>query len=191
MEIIANDDPNVYKILQALTGPVPLGRRIFYQKHMTHHLLPKVDRVWLGQVTNCFLIRDPAAVIASYIKKDPSPALDDLGFVQQAEIFEWVSHRTGSAPAVIDARDVLENPDKILRLLCAAVGVEFDEAMLTWAPGFRDTDGIWAKYWYDEVASSTCFQPYRPKNALVPEHLREIHDRCRESYEQLYEYRLH
>jgi hypothetical protein len=169
---------------------------------MTHHLLPEVDRKWLGTVTNCFLIRDPAEVITSYIKKNSDPTLEDLGFVQQAEIFDWVvgtSRRdirgsssccTPSLPVVIDAKDVLQNPERMLRLLCAAVDVEFDDAMLSWPPGLRETDGIWAKYWYDEVARSTSFQPYRPKNEPVPDRLREIHERCQECYERLYEYRL-
>ena len=191
MEIIANGDPDVYKILQNLTGSVPAGKGVFYQKHMTQHLLPQVDREWLGRVTNCFLIRDPSEVITSYIKKNPAPTLEDLGFVQQGEIFDWIAHRTAAVPVVIDARDVLKNPETTLRLLCDALDVEFDEAMLSWPPGLRDTDGIWAKYWYGEVAKSTSFQPYRPKYEPVPERLHEIHDRCRECYERLYKYRLH
>jgi hypothetical protein len=209
MEIIAEGEPRVYKILEGLTGPVPGGRNIFYQKHMTHHLLPEVDRQWLRSLTNCFLIRDPAEVITSYIQKNDDPSLEDLGFVQQAQIFDWVRERVGaprcgiqrhsgseqrsalSPPIVIDAKDVLQNPERILRLLCDAVGVEFDDAMLSWPAGLRETDGIWAKYWYDEVARSTSFQPYRSKNEAVPDRLREIHDRCRECYDRLYECRLH
>jgi hypothetical protein len=191
MEIMAHTPTEVYKILQHLTGPVPGGRRIFYQKHMSHHLLPEIDREWLLQVTNCFLIRNPAEVITSYIKKNDDPSLEDLGFVQQAELFDWVLRKTGSISPIIDARDVLQNPERILRLLCDSVEVPFDDAMLSWPPGLRETDGVWAKYWYDEVAKSTSFQPYRPKNEPVPERLREILGRCQECYERLYEHRLH
>ena len=93
--------------------------------------------------------------------------------------------------SVIDARDVLENPKRTLGLLCDAVGVEFSESMLSWPPGLRDTDGIWAKYWYDEVAKTTSFQPYRPTSNEVPARLRAIYRRCCECYQQLYKYRLH
>ena len=195
-EVIANGKTDSRKVIKRLTGPIPESRHggpshIFYQKQMTHHLLPGVDRQWLGAITNCFLIRDPAEVIASYIKKNVDPALEDLGFVQQAEIFDWVYQHIGSTPPVIDARDALENPRKVLGLLCDAVGVEFDEAMLSWPPGLRETDGIWAKHWYGEVITSTCFRkPAAKKTEPVPERLREIHDRCRECYDQLYEYRL-
>ena len=166
------------------------AQTIFYQKQMTHHLLLKISRDWLRDVTNCFLIRDPAEVIASYIKKNPEPTLNDLGFVQQAEIFDFVRRETRSIPPVIDADDVLRNPERMLRLLCDAVGVEFSDTMLSWPPGPRDTDGIWAKYWYAEVERSTGFQGYREREIELPEHLRKIEQRCRQCYEQLHAVRL-
>jgi hypothetical protein len=191
-EVIANGETDWRKVVEQLLGPTPNGKRIYFQKQMTHHLVPGVDRTWLGGVTNCFLIRDPAEVIASYIKKRVDPLLEDLGFVQQGEIFDWVSQHSGSAPPVIDARDVLENPERILGLLCDAVGVEFDEAMLSWPPGLRETDGIWAKHWYGEVVTSTGFRkPSAKEMEPMPEQLREIYDRCRECYNRLYRNRLH
>ena len=190
-EVIGNGEADWRKVVQYLTGDVPEGKRIFYQKQMTHHLLPEIDRAWLGAITNCFLIRDPGEVIVSYLKKNNDPTLEDIGFVQQAEIFDWVRAQTGRIPPVIDARDVLENPEKILRLLCYAVGVEFLEAMLSWPPGLRATDGIWAKHWYGEVAKSTSFRRAQPsKGAAVPNRLQEIHDRSRAYYDRLYEHRL-
>ena len=191
-EVIAAGETDWRKVVAELTGPRHRDpSHIFYQKQMTHHLLPEMERDWLAHLTNCFLIRDPAEVIASYLRKNDDPALEDIGFVQQAEIFDWVRERSGVVPPVIDARDVLQNPERILRLLCEAVGVEFDPAMLRWPPGLRETDGVWAKHWYGEVAPSTSFQPYQPKSAPVPERLREVHERCRECYKQLYQHRLH
>ncbi|HEV2841320.1 MAG TPA: hypothetical protein VGW39_08355 [Chthoniobacterales bacterium] len=190
-EVIANGETDWRKVIARLTGGVPHGKRIFYQKQMTHHLLPGMGREWLGLVTNCFLIRDPRAVIASYIKKNNDPTLEDIGFVQQAEIFDWVRARTGSIPPVIDARDVLENPRRVLGLLCEAVGVEFLDAMLSWPPGLRETDGIWAKHWYGEVLTSTTFrEPPSREAEPVPERLQEVHKRSGECYDRLYRYRL-
>ena len=194
-KVIAVGETDWRKVVAQLTGPIPESRHkrpshVFYQKQMTHHLLPEVDREWLGAVTNCFLIRDPREVIASYLKKRENPALEDLGFVQQAEIFDFVRERTNAIPPIVDAKDVLENPERILRLLCEAVGIEFSESMLSWPPGLRETDGIWANYWYGEVARSTSFEPYRSRRDEVPKRLLEIHNRCRECYDRLYEYRL-
>jgi hypothetical protein len=189
-EVIARGETDWRKIVDQLTSSAPSGKRIFFQKQMTHHLLPEIDREWMVDLTNCFLIRDPREVILSYIKKNPEPSLEDLGFVQQCKILEFVRERSGSVPPVVDAKDVLENPERTLRSLCDAIGVEFDKAMLSWPPGLRETDGIWAKYWYDDVARSTSFQPYKPREGLIPDRLREIHEQCRECYEQLYQYRL-
>ncbi len=195
-EVIASGETDWRKVVTGLTSAVPQSRHkgrshIFYQKQMTHHLLPEFGRAWLASLTNCFLIRDPAEVIASYIRKNEDPVLEDLGFVQQAEIFEWVRERSGKVPPVIDARDVLQDPERLLRLLCDAVGVEFDPAMLSWPSGLRETDGVWAKHWYGEVAKSTGFEPYRVRPSEVPERLREIKARCRECYDELHRQRLH
>lgn len=189
-EVIAAGETDWQKVVARLTGSVPSGKSIFFQKQMAHHLLPEVDREWLCAVTNCFLIRDPREVIASYVKKREDPALEDLGFVQQAEIFDFVREHTNAIPPIVDAKDVLENPERILHLLCQSVGVEFSESMLSWPPGLRDTNGIWAKHWYTEVAKTTSFQPYRASDYRVPERLRETYERCREYYDRLYEHRL-
>jgi len=190
-EIIAGGETGWQKIVADLTtGPIPSGKRILFQKQMTHHLLPKVDREWIVDLTNCFLIRDPREVILSYIKKNPEPELEDLGFVQQSKIFEFMRARTNSIPPIVDARDVLEHPERTLRLLCDAVGVEFNKAMLSWPPGLRDSDGIWAKYWYDDVARSTSFQPYKSREGNVPDRLRETYERCQDCYDRLYKHRI-
>jgi Sulfotransferase domain len=190
-EVIATGDTDWRKIVANLTGPIPNGRKIYYQKQMTHHLLPEVDREWLGDVTNCFLIRDPREVINSYVKKREEPALEDLGFVQQAEIFDAVRARTDVLPPVVDAKDVLQNPEATLRRLCETIGVEFTTSMLFWPPGLRKTDGVWAKHWYAEVAKTTSFQPYRGKSGEVPARLADVYHRSYESYQRLYQYRLH
>jgi len=201
-EVIATGETDWRKVAASLTKePIPEGKCVFFQKQMTHHLLPEIDREWITGLTNCFLIRDPREVILSYIKKNPDPELVDLGFVQQREIFEFVvgtSRRdvrgrrsAASLPIVIDARDVLENPERMLRLLCDATGVPFEKAMLSWPPGLRDTDGIWAKHWYDAVAKSTSFERYKSREGKIPDSLRDIYEQCIDCYEQLYRQRLH
>jgi hypothetical protein len=190
-EVVAKGETDWQKIVAGLTkDPIPGGKRIYFQKQMTHHLLPEVDREWIVDLTNCFLIRDPREVILSYIKKNPHPGLDELGFVQQCEIFEFMRKRTNSTPPVVDAKDVLENPERTLRALCDAIGVDFDKAMLSWPPGIRETDGIWAAHWYDAVARSTSFEPYKAREGRIPDSLRDIYECCSKCYEQLYQHRI-
>ncbi len=189
-EVIAHGETNWRKVVDHLTTFMPGEKTVFYQKQMTHHLLPEISREWLRSVTNCFLIRHPAEVIASYIKKNHDPSVEDLGFVQQMEIFDFVCAHVGTVPPVLDARDVLENPARTLGLLCDVVGVPFSDRMLSWPPGLRETDGIWAKHWYSEVENSTSFRPYTERVVEMPGRLRGVHDECLKVYEQLSKHRL-
>ncbi len=192
-EVIAHHESDWRKVVDWLIGPVPGDKPLWYQKHMSHHLLPEIDRGeggWLDRLENCFLIREPRAMLASFAKVMPNPTLEDTGLPQQVELFELVRRRRGAAPPVVDARDVLLDPRRTLSALCDRVGIDFQESMLSWPPGRRATDGIWAEHWYAEVERSTGFAPYRPKGDDLPEQLEPLARRCAELYEILAEHRL-
>jgi hypothetical protein len=189
-DVIAAGETDPRRVIDWLTGPVPGGKRIWYQKHMTHHLLPTVDRSWLSELTNCFLIREPREVITSLVKHVPNATLEDTGFPQQAEIFELVRRSTGEVPPTLDARDILNDPRRVLGLLCERLNVDFTNAMLSWPAGLRDTDGIWAKHWYKEVETTTSFKPYKPKDEPIADSMRDVLAACESFYEQLYPHRL-
>jgi hypothetical protein len=188
--VIAAQPTDWRTVVAALTGPIPDGRAISYQKHMAHHLLPGIDRGWLDRVVNCFLIRNPGDVLASYVRTRDDPTLADLGFAQQVEIFERVGERTGRVAPILEARDVLENPRRMLTLLCEAVGVPFSDRMLSWPAGRRNSDGVWAKHWYASVERSTGFAPYRPPTEPLADPLRSLADACEPYYRRLYQCRL-
>jgi hypothetical protein len=182
--VMASQPRRWQDVAAALTGPLPAGVQVYYQKHMTHHLIPQVGRDWLRELSNAFLIRDPAYVVASYAKVRGEPTLADLGYVQQAEIF-----RAYGGP-VVDAADVLRDPAGVLERLCAALGLGFDPAMLAWPPGRRPTDGVWAPHWYAAVEASTGFAPYDPGPADVPARLRPLVEAARPYYDELAAHRL-
>lgn len=161
-ESLASQPTEWREVVKTILGPVPGGRAILYQKHMTHHMLPEFGRKWIAHMRNAFLIRAPEDVLASYVVKRSEVALEDIGFVQQREIFEREADRLRHAPPVIDAADVLRDPNATLSALCRALDIPFTERMLQWPPGRRATDGIWAPAWYDAVDRSTGFAPLRP-----------------------------
>jgi hypothetical protein len=189
-EIIAAHGSDAAAIIARCRGEAPGGKPVFYQKHMTLHLLPELDRDWLGVLENCFLIREPEPVIASYSAVRGQATLDDIGFVQQAELFAEVSAMSGRTPPVIDSREFLLDPEAMLRALCARLGIEFEPAMLHWTSGPRDSDGVWGKYWYDSVWKSTGFAPYREKAVTLDARERKIAAAARPYYELLFENRL-
>jgi len=159
--------------------------KIVYQKHMTQHMLEHIDRSWIAQVSNCFLIRDPRRMLLSFSKVIPDPRLDQLGLVQQVEIFQHVRRVTGSVPPVISSRGVLSDPEGSLRKLCALLDLPFESAMLSWQAGRHDSDGVWAKHWYASVEKSTGFAPYEHDDSPLPKHLRGLLDECQGLYEQM------
>jgi hypothetical protein len=155
--VLASQPADPAAVAQSLLAPVPPKKILFYQKHMTHHMQPDWPDGWMDGVTHAFLIRHPARVVASYRAKRENPTLDDLGFRQQAEIFDRVADRLGRAPPVVDSADIRAAPDPTLRALCAALAIPFDPAMLAWSPGPKPCDGAWAPHWYGAVHASTGF----------------------------------
>jgi hypothetical protein len=157
---------------------------------MTHHMVDGVGLDWMAQCRNAFLIRSPERVLASYAAKRPDVALEDIGFVRQAELFDREADRLGMAPPVIDADDVLADPARVLTALCAALGIPFKTAMLRWPPGPRATDGVWAPVWYGAVERSTGFAPPAPVPPVLDARLAAIAEAARPCYERLAPYRL-
>ncbi len=189
-EVIAAGEPDWRKITALLTGPVPDGRAIFYQKHMTHHLLPHIERDWLARLTHVFLIRDPRRVLLSYVRSRPTVTAEDIGVNQQLEIFNHVREVTGLTPPVIDAGDFLRAPERHLRSLCERLGIEFRPGMLRWPAGPRASDGVWAPYWYDSVHRSTGFESGVESPVDLPDHYRGIVDEVMPAFDALYAVRL-
>jgi Sulfotransferase domain len=148
-------DPDV--VAARCKGPVPQGNAVFYQKQMTLHMIPEFDRRWMRSCTNVFLIRHPARVVASYAKKREGAVLADIGFVQQADLFDEVAAWSGAVPVVIDCDDIRADPEAMLRKLCTAIDVPFSRKMLNWPAGGNAADGVWAPHWYAAVHRSTGF----------------------------------
>ena len=189
-KVISEGELDVGKISNGLINDESGSCSVYYQKHITHHLLDSIDRSWMKSVKNCFLIRDPKDMILSYSKVHSDLNMHLLGIEEQYEIFEYVRDLTGEIPPVIDSKDVLTNPSDLLRKFCNKIGVIFSEEMLSWPRGARETDGNWGKYWYKNVVNSTGFNSYKPKTEEVPEKYRELYAECYLFYEKLYNLRI-
>ncbi len=184
-QILASQPTSWREVAGLLTaGPAPPGVCVLYQKHMTHHLLPEVDRSSLAGLRHAFLIREPAQVLSSYARVRDDPTLADLGLAQQVELYE----RFGGP--VVDAGDLLRAPSMMLAALCAALAVPFDAAMLSWPAGRRESDGVWAPHWYDGVIRSTGFAAPPQVTAEVPDRLLPLLQVCRPYYDRMAVHRL-
>ena len=150
-EILTAHETDPAKVAAACLGPIPDGKPHFYMKHMPHHMLPDFPLDWAKDCVNVHLIRHPSRVIASYANKREIMSLDDIGYPQQAAVFEKLGG------VVLDSGDVRANPRAAMQALCAAIGLPWDDAMLSWPAGPRAADGVWAKHWYNAVHQSTGF----------------------------------
>jgi hypothetical protein len=188
--VLSAQSTNANDVIREITAPIPDDKRIFYQKHMTHHMLDSIDIGWMIGMRHAFLIRDPAHMLASYIKQRSEVNLFDMGIVQQKNLFDKVCNLTGETPPVIDSADVLKNPEGILRKLCSHLGIDFIDQMLSWPKGSRDSDGAWAPWWYANVEKSTGFAPYQDKTIVLDDAFQLIADEARPYYDYMLEHKL-
>ena len=189
-EVLASQPVEAARVAADMLGPVPGGRPVWYQKHMAHHMLDGFPLDWMEGVTNVFLLRSPERVLASYAQKRESVTLADIGFADQAALFERVADRIGQAPVVVEAEDVRRDPRGTLSALCTAIELPFDEAMLAWAPGQHQSDGVWAPHWYGAVFKTTGFAPPEAGEPELPDHLKAIADAARPFYEKMRDFKL-
>lgn len=157
-EVIAAGECDPQMVAHACIGPIPGGAPLYYEKHMTLHMIPAFDRSFMRECVNVFLIRHPVRVVASYTRQRASVTLDDIGFTQQANLFDEVADFNGHTPVVVDSSDIRADPGSVLSRLCAAVGIEYTERMTRWPAGGHPSDGVWAPHWYEAVHRSTGFE---------------------------------
>ena len=188
-EVIASQPTDLAAAIAGLRAPLPPGIDVHYAKHMTHHVARDMDLTWTLHFRNVLLIRNPADVVASYVRARETCEPEDIGIPQQEWLMRlWEDH--GAPPPVIDATDFLADPEAHLRWLCDWLEIPFTDRMLSWPPGPRDSDGVWAPHWYAAVWASTGFEPWRPRETHLSEHDAAVAEACRPVYEALHARRV-
>lgn len=184
--IAAQDADGDHVVETIILGPSPTQVRFF--KHMAHHLIG-LDLAFLDRVENVILTRDPAQMLTSLVHQVPNPTLEGTSLPTQVSLVER-AERLGKRPLVLDARLLLLDPEGVLKELCAALGLPWEEAMLSWPEGPKPEDGVWAPHWYDNVHRSRGFGRYREKDEPVPARLTGLLAECRPLYERLLAYAI-
>lgn len=187
-QVIAAGQTDPAAVATACAGLPPGGKSLWYQKHMTMHMVEGFPLDFMHSCVNIFLIRHPARVVASYARKREDPTLHDIGFVQQAELFDRVADWLGLPPPLIDSDTIRSKPRKTLENLCAVLGITFEPAMLSWPAGPKPYDGVWAPHWYGSVHASTGFEGAEgPLPDLPPDYQRLV-DQALPYYDRLLSY---
>lgn len=188
-EVLATTETDGERAVQRIIlGPYPT--EVVFLKNMGHHIAGVgLDLGFLDEVTNVFLIRDPAEMLTSLIRNLPHPTVEMTGLPQQAGLLDRIVSR-GGTPVVLDSKQVLLDPASVLEELCRRIGIGWDPAMLSWSAGPKPEDGCWAPYWYGRLHRTTGFEPYRAKNEAVPARLRSLLEECLGYYELLRPYAI-
>jgi len=189
-EVITSMETDRKKLHKYLSTFTPGKFNIWYQKQMTQHILIDDSLEWIKDLSNVFLIRDPKQVILSYLKKFKLEDESLIGFIQLKRIFDYLKNNTESDPIVIDANDILKNPSAMLNRLCEKLKIPYSDKMLRWKKGYRDTDGVWASHWYDNVINTTRFTSFKENKELLPKKYSKIYNQSMEIYNQLHNYRI-
>lgn len=187
-EILASHPTGWREVVEDLSSGCPA--QIYFQKHMCHHLTQEIDKAWMGSLDHFFLIRDPALMVASYARKMDKVSPEALGLDQELQIFEEVSALQGRTAPVIDAMDVLQDPEGMLRKLCEALDIPFYSEMLSWPPGRHPQDGVWGEHWYQNIWASTGFVIPKPHDIVLNPDLQSIVEATLPAYDALKQYAL-
>ena len=183
---IINHYPNTYDaVVNSITKEIPQSKKIWYQKHMAHHLINLEDIEWIKGFYNCFLIRHPKDVINSYIKKNKFYHVDELGYPQQYRLIQYL-RKNEKNTIVIDSSTLLKDPRNVLNQWCEELSIDFDTKMLTWEKGSYSTDGIWWKYWYNNVINTNQFESFNNKSDNIPKEYQSIYDEALDYYKKLF-----
>ena len=181
-EFIDQLDPDGERVIrEVIFGECEAPLLVF--KQMAHHRV-SLSSDFLGATEHVFLIRDPRDMLPSLVHQIPNPTLRDTGLGDQSALWnELVA--LGIRPPVLDSRELLLDPEGVLRLLCDHLDIPFEPNMLEWEAGPRPEDGPWAPYWYHNVHRFTGFAPYRPKDVEVPAEQATLLEECLQHYEPL------
>lgn len=184
-EILASQENDGNKVVHELM----LGsfdKPVAFFKQMTHHLV-ELNEDFLSQMKNILFIRDPKQIISSYAQVRPDVNMQDIGIEKQWQLFQQLTANDQHC-VVLDSNEILKSPEKVLTELCNAIDIPFYEAMLHWPAGPKTEDGVWAKYWYDNVHKSTGFEKQATSSRTLPEYLEPLYNDSKKYYDQLFQH---
>lgn len=161
---------------------------VLFFKHMTHHLLG-LNREFMKNTINIILTRNPKEMLPSFDKVIKNPSLHDVGYALHIELINYFKANNISF-TVLDSKKVLLNPEITLKKLCDFAEIPFYKSMLSWQPQEREEDGLWAKYWYNNVHQSKGFNKYKAKDEEFPKHLNTLLEKCLPYYNELLTYSI-
>ena len=186
-EILASQENDGDKVVSNLMlGNFDMPVAFF--KQMTHHLV-HLNEDFLSKMKNVLFIRDPKQIISSYAQVRPDVNMQDIGIEKQWHLFQQLTSANQHC-VVLDSNEILKAPEKVLTELCRTIDIPFYSEMLHWPAGPKHEDGVWAKYWYDNVHKSTGFEKQATSSRTLPEYLESLYNESKKYYDQLFQHSI-
>ncbi|KAI3873252.1 hypothetical protein MKX03_016960 [Papaver bracteatum] len=164
-EVLSNMDSDGNRVVdEMIFGPGE--KRYRFCKHIAKQRVPGLSSDLMKKGKHFILIRNPLNILPSFDKVVP-PSFLELGLAELVSIYSELSD-LGTVPPIIDAEDLQQDPEAVLRGLCEDLDIPFQPAMLKWEAGPKPVDGLWAPWWYKSVHKSTCFKPVKEFPTPLP-----------------------
>jgi hypothetical protein len=186
-EILQEQENDGEKVIEAVIL-ADHHKPVSFFKQMTHHL-ENISLDFLSQTENVLFIRNPKQIIASYAQVRNDVTMQDIGIKKQWWLFNYLTEKNLSC-IVLDSNEILRSPQNTLQQLCSTLQISFTEKMLHWPAGPKSYDGVWAKYWYDNVHKSTGFEKQKTSERNLPAYLEALYKESKTYYEKLYPYSI-
>lgn len=155
-----------------------------------------------------FLIRSPKKAIPSLFAASVNKQLtgweyfdpQESGFQQMCQLYRFIATNKDNNPVIVDADDLLEDPEGIMRAYCEGIGVRFDKKILEWEPGPVPDWDVWAG-WHENALKSSGFHRQDPSKSKInakqmarkeklPNIVMQTIERSMPFYEELYNKRI-
>ncbi|KAI3927819.1 hypothetical protein MKW98_023420 [Papaver atlanticum] len=170
-EILSNMDSDGNRVVEEMIFG-PGEKRYRFCKHIAKQRVPGLSSDLMKKGKHFILIRNPLNILPSFDKVVP-PSFLELGLAELVSIYSELSD-LGTVPPIIDAEDLQQDPEAVLRGLCEDLDIPFQPAMLKWEAGPKPVDGLWAPWWYKSVHKSTCFKPVKEFPTPLPPSLYDL-----------------
>jgi hypothetical protein len=180
-DILSSMENNGEEVIKMMMGNHV--KPVVFFKNMTHHLLD-LNRSFMKDVVHIILTRDPVEMLPSFAKVIANPNTYDVGYESHIELVAYLE-KINILPIIVDSKDILLDPEGMLKKICKRIGISFDYNMLHWKKGSRSEDGLWAEFWYDNIHNSTKFMEYRAKTEPFPTDLNPLLNACIPCYNEL------
>lgn len=157
-------------------------------KDMAYHAAGFLDREFVGNFTNTFIIREPSQVLSSLHRMWPDFTFEEAGYEHLHRLFRHAID-LGQEPAIVEARDLSKDTEDTVATYCDALDIPHHPEALSWEPREVPEWKMWDE-WHTDAQESTGIEELPPDPVPLPEELQETYERCLPYYEELSAHRL-